>query len=76
MRVIKLLMLVVATSIVTFGSAQLLYTIPIPYFNALLLQGGMGVLAGGFVIMIICEDYDTQLIERLHQQRARLKRML
>jgi len=76
MRLIKFFILIIAASILTFGSAQLLYAMQVDFFQALLLQGLAGVLAGGLFVMRICEDYDSELIERFKHERSRIWRHL
>jgi len=76
MRIIKLLCLVLAASILTFGTAQLLYATDLAPFEALLLQGMFGVVAGGFVILILCEDYDKQFFGHVYKRFWRMPKWL
>jgi uncharacterized membrane protein len=56
MRVYKLLLLVIACSIIPFGTAQLFYQSSVEPFPALLYQGIIGIACGCFVMMRICDD--------------------
>lgn len=76
MRLLKLLSLVLAASILTFGTAQLLYEADVDPFKALLFQGVFGVVAGGFAILILCEDYDKQFFGHVYRRFWRMPKWL
>lgn len=76
MRLLKLLSLVLAAGILTFGTAQFLYETQITQFEALLIQGMIGVTAGGFVILMLCEDYDKQFFGHVYKRFWRMPKWL
>jgi hypothetical protein len=71
MRLIKLLMLVVASGIITFGTAQYLFSNPyLDPFVALLYQGISGIVCGAVGMMKICEDYDEEALKMMKNSCA------
>ena len=76
MRIIKLLCLVLAAGVLTFGTAQFLYATEIVQFEALLIQGMIGIVSGGFVILILCEDYDKQFFGHVYKRFWRMPKWL